>query len=282
MATGNGIIKKLSGRVGNLIYSVRSGQQVVRGASTSVKNPRTDAQMAQRMKWANILAVYRTLRPYMKDCFETKKKGQSDYSRFMSTNLHSQPVYLEKGQARLGAGVVAPYVITQGSLPSIQVSGATPATDIALGTLTIGADTTVSEFAQAVVQNNGGYHYGDQLSFFKLNQEEDSQDGHPYISVTATRVNLDPADTSKLRDVAPASGFSTVSGTLGTDAALDGLEEHGSTQMLSVATHSYGGATDIFIRPDGTSGGSVTVNEGTGGTPGGIGGEDEGEEGTFG
>ena len=310
MATGNGIIKKLSGRVGNLIYSVRSGQQVVRGASTSVKNPRTDAQMAQRMKWANILAVYRTLRPYMKDCFETKKKGQSDYSRFMSTNLHSQPVYLEKGQARLGAGVVAPYVITQGSLPSIQVSGATPATDIALGTLTIGADTTVSEFAQAVVQNNGGYHYGDQLSFFKLNQEEDSQDGHPYISVPATRVNLDPADTSKLRDVAPASGFSTVSGTLGTDAALDGagiawvhsrtvngktyvssqrlvvnndlLEEHGSTQMLSVATHSYGGATDIFIRPDGTSGGSVTVNEGTGGTPGGIGGEDEGEEGTFG
>ena len=311
MATGNGIIKKLSGRVGNLIYSVQSGQQVVRGVPTSVKNPRTDAQMMQRMKWPNVLAVYKALQPYMKDCFESKKRRQSDYSRFMSINLHSEPVYLEKGAVRLGSAIVAPYVITQGSLPSIQVSGATPATDIALGTLTIGADTTVSEFAQAVVQNNGGYRYGDQLSFFRLVQEEDSQDGHPYISVSATRVNLDPTDTSTLRSVAPASGFSTVSGMLGADAALDGagiawvhsrtvngktrvssqrlvvdndlLEEYGTTQMLSVATNSYGGATDIFIRPDGTSG-NVTVEEGTGGTPGtgGSGTDEDGDEGSFG
>lgn len=261
--------------------------------------------MAQRMKWPNVLAVYRALQPYMKDCFETKQGGQTDYNRFMGINLHAEPVYLEKSAARLGAAIVAPYVISQGSLPSIQVSGATPATDIALGQLTIGDDTTVAEFAQAVVQNNGGYRYGDQLSFFRLVQEEDSQDGHPYISVTATRVNLDPADTSKLRDVAPASGFSTVSGMLGADAALDGagiawihsrtvngktrvssqrlvvdndlLEEYGTAQMLSVATNSYGGSTEIFIRPDGTSGGGVTVEEGTGGT-----GPNEGEEGSFG
>ena len=261
--------------------------------------------MAQRMKWPNVLAVYRALQPYMKDCFETKQGGQTDYNRFMGINLHAEPVYLEKSAARLGAAIVAPYVISQGSLPSIQVSGATPTTDIALGQLTIGDDTTVAEFAQAVVQNNGGYRYGDQLSFFRLVQEEDSQDGHPYISVTATRVNLDPTDTSTLRSVASASGFSTVSGMLGADAALDGagiawihsrtvngktrvssqrlvvdndlLEEYGTAQMLSAATNSYGGSTEIFIRPDGTSGGGVTVEEGTGGT-----GPNEGEEGSFG
>ena len=305
MGKGSGIIRKISGKVGDLLYQVRGGEQLIRGVPSRVRNPRTELQMAQRMKWPNVLAVYRALQPYMKDCFETKQGGQTDYNRFMGINLHAEPVYLEKSAARLGAAIVAPYVISQGSLPSIQVSGATPATDIALGQLTIGDDTTVAEFAQAVVQNNGGYRYGDQLSFFRLVQEEDSQDGHPYISVTATRVNLDPTDTSTLRSVASASGFSTVSGMLGADAALDGagiawihsrtvngktrvssqrlvvdndlLEEYGTAQMLSVATNSYGGSTEIFIRPDGTSGGGVTVEEGTGGT-----GPNEGEEGSFG
>ena len=304
MARGSGIIRKISGTVGDLVYYPRGGQQIIRGVATTTKNPRTDAQMAQRMKWPNVLAVYRVLQPYMKDCFETKQGGQTDYNRFMGINLHSEPVYLEKSEARLGAAIVAPYVITQGSLPSIQVSGTTPATDIALGTLTIGDDTTVADFAQAVVQNNNSYQYGDQLSFFRLVQEEDSRDGHPYISVTATRVNLDPTDTTVLRDVAPASGFSTVSGTLGADAALDGagiawvhsrtvngkthvssqrlvvdnglLDDHGTSQMLSVATNSYGGSNEVFIRPDGTSGG-VTTQEPT--EPGG---EEEGEEGTYG
>ena len=306
MAIGSGIIRKVTGKVGDLVYYVRGGQQVIRGVATSTKNPRTEAQMLQRMKWANVLAVYKSLSPYMKDCFESKPAGQTDYNRFMSVNLNSTPVYLEKAAARLGAAIVAPYVISQGSLPAIQVDGATPTTDIALGSLTIGDDTTVTEFAQAVVQNNYGYNYGDQISFFHLVQEEDSQDGHPYISVSATRINLDPTDTSALRSVAPASGFSTVSGTLGADAALTGagmawvhsrsvngkthvssqrlvvnndlLEEYCDTDMLSVATKSYGGSTDIFIRPDGTSGGNTTGNEGAGGSSGTPGGDGEDED----
>lgn len=304
MAKGSGIIRKISGQVGDLVYSVRGGQQIIRGVSTSTKNPRTDAQMVQRMKWANIVAVYKVLQPYMKDCFETKSGGQTDYNRFVGVNLNSVPVYLEKDKARLGASIVAPYVISQGSLPAIQVSGATPTTDIALGTLTIGDATTVTEFAQAVVQNNSGFRFGDQLSFFKLQQEEDSQDGHPYITVSATRVCLDPADTTTLRSVAPATGFSTVSGTLGADAALSGagvawvhsrsvngkthvssqrlvvdndlLDEYSSSDMLDVATKSYGGSTSVFIRPDGTSGG-VTTDDGDS-----SGGGDDDGQGTFG
>ena len=245
------------------------------------------------MKWPNVVAVYKAMQPYLKDCFETKQGAQTDYNRFMGINLHSAPVYLEKDATRLGAAIVAPYVISQGSLPSIQVNGATPTTDIALGTLSIDDATTVSEFAQAVVQNNQNYSYGDQISFFRLVQEEDSQDGHPYINVSATRVNLDPTDTTTLRSVAPASGFSTVGSTLGADASLTGagiawvhsrtvngkthvssqrlvvendlLEEYSTTQMLSAATKSYGGSTEVFIRPDGTSSGGASVDEEQGG-----------------
>ena len=304
MAKGSGIIRKVSGKVGDLVYFVRGGQQIIRGVSTSTKNPRTDAQMMQRMKWPNVLAVYKVLQPYMKDCFENKSGGQTDYNRFMGINLNSTPVYLEKDEARLGSAIVAPYVISQGSLPSIQVSGATPATDIALGTLTIGDATTVTEFAQAVVQNNSGFRFGDQLSFFRLQQEEDAQDGHPYITVSAIRVCLDPADSSTLRSVAPASGFSTVSGTLGADAALSGagvawvhsrsvkgktrvssqrlvvsndlLDEYSSADMFDVATRSYGESMSVFIRPDGTSDG--VTSEGGGSSDD----DDDSGQGTFG
>lgn len=38
MAKGSGIIRKVSGKVGDLIYSVRGGQQIIRGVATSTKN----------------------------------------------------------------------------------------------------------------------------------------------------------------------------------------------------------------------------------------------------
>ena len=261
---------QLSGRVGDLVYFVRGGQQIVRSVPASVKNPRTDAQMLQRMKWANILAVYRALQPCLKDGFEAKAAGQTDYNRFMSINLNSLPVYLEKNAARMGAAVVAPYVVSQGSLPEILVSGETPATDIALGTLVIGEATTVSEFAQAVVQHNSGFCYGDCITFLMLRQQEDSQDGHPFVTPAFARVCLDPSDGSPLRGLAPAAGFSSVDGFLGAADVLRGAgvawvhsrtlngRTHVSSQrlvvendllglyadprMLSAASRSYGGS----------------------------------------
>ena len=46
----------------------------------------------------------------------------------------------------------------------------------------------------------------------------------------------------------------------------DLLEEYGTTQMLSVATKSYGGTTEIFIRPDGSSGGVIVDGNEDGGS----------------
>ena len=65
----------------------------------------------------------------------------------------------------------------------------------------------------------------------------------------------------------------------------DLLDEHGTTQMLSAATRSYGGANEIFIRPDGASGGITPDEEaGSGGNTGTGSGTDEGDgnEGSFG
>ena len=272
MATESEKDSKLAGKVGNLVYLTLNGKQIVRSAPSAMTNPRTAIQMQQRLKWNNALAAYKSLRPHFKGCFETKASGQTDYNCFMGLNLNVRPVYLTKEMFAQGAAIVAPYVISQGVLPSITVSGTTPATDIALGNLVINDSTTVAELAEAVVRNNKDFLYNDHIVFFKLLQQTAEQDGLPYIRASVVRVCLARTDTSLLRDVASAEGFSSVDGFLGTDAPLaragvtwmhsrlvrgkmhvssqqlvvvnDLLERYTSPEMLAAALASYGSKKD--------------------------------------
>ena len=97
-----------------MVYRVRDGEQVVSAYNPQVKNPRTTAQMEQRTKWLNVLGMYKALAPYLKEGFENKQAGQTDYNRFMSVNLQAEPVYITREQYDNGGSVIAPYVITQG------------------------------------------------------------------------------------------------------------------------------------------------------------------------
>lgn len=290
MATGTGILRVLRGKVGDLVYRTVNGKQVAARYNPQVRNPRTTAQMEQRTKWPNLVNMYKQLQPYMKDCFETRKAGQSDYNRFMSINLMSRPVYITKQEAALGSVVVGAYMITQGSLPSIQVTktASTIYSNISLGSLQIDENTTIATFAQAVVENNDGFQYGDQISYFSCLQLTDSIDGHPYARIQAYKINLDLSSNEKLWDVGSSYGFSTTSGFLGAgDEVGEGgfawvhsrknsngktkvssqrlitnnplLNEYESTVNKTASMQSYGVGSSIFIKPDGTSSGAGTT-----------------------
>ena len=163
MAILNGIIKKMTGSAGQLTFKTVNGQTVVSEKVTVVKNARTAGQQRQRMKWVNIIRMYSGIAPLLKNGFEKKMAQQSDYNMFVRLNSAASPVYLTKSEADGGGCIAAPYQITQGSLPSIVITGegAEAKTDIALGSLTISASTTVAEFAKAVVDNNADFDYGD-------------------------------------------------------------------------------------------------------------------------
>ena len=96
MAILNGIIKKMTGSAG---------------------------QQRQRMKWVNIIRMYSGIAPLLKNGFEKKMAQQSDYNMFVRLNSAASPVYLTKSEADGGGCIAAPYQITQGSLPSIVISG---------------------------------------------------------------------------------------------------------------------------------------------------------------
>ena len=161
----NGIISKINGSAGNLTFKNLNGQTVVSEKVTHIRNPRTNAQMQTRTKWANIVAMYKGIRPLLNYGFESRPKNCSDYNMFVKVNMQRTPVYLTKQQVAGGACVAAPYQFTQGSLPAIVVTGSGNGakTDIYLGGITLGSATTVAQFAQAVVENNADYRYGDQM-----------------------------------------------------------------------------------------------------------------------
>ena len=306
MAILNGLIRKMSGSTGDFTFKQLNGQTVVSEKVTQMRNPRSAAQMQTRTKFTNIVSMYRGIRPLINYGFETKAKGCSDYNMFVRVNMQQTPVYLTKQQVAGGACVAAPYQITQGSLPAIVISGTgnSAKTDIYLGALTIGATTTVAQFAQAVVENNADYKYGDQISYFLVKQKVNEETGIPYCQFSACKVVLDAADsTTKLWDVVFRNGFSTQDSSLahsGNDGDCVFCWVHSrkasngktlvSSQMLlnansiladyqgdmayNLASSSYGQSMTAFLSPDGDATGSAGDGGSTPSGGGGGGGND--------
>ena len=305
MAILNGLIRKMSGSTGDFTFKQLNGQTVVSEKITQMRNPRTSAQMQIRTKFTNIVSMYRGIRPLINYGFESKSKGCTDYNMFVRVNMQQTPVYLTKQAVAGGACVAAPYQITQGSLPAIVITGTgqNAKTDILLGALTIGANTTVAQFAQAVVGNNADYKYGDQISFFMVKQKVNSETGIPYCQFSAAKVVLDAANENKLSDETGLShGFASIDGMVGhsgndgdcvycwvhsrksangktlvsSQTLIDAnsiLSEYQGDMAYNLASSSYGQSMSAFLSPDGEATGS-TGDGGSTPSGGGDGGND--------
>ena len=246
MAILNGILKKLNGSAGSLTFKQVNGQTVVSEKATVVKNTRTPAQQRQRTKWANVVQMYKGICPLINYGYESKPAGCSDYNMFMKANMKITDIYLTRQEVAGGGCIAAPYQITQGSLPSIVISGEGDAarTDISLGELTIDENTTVKDFSMAVVNNNADYDYGDQISFFDVLQRVNAVTGIPYCQFLATNVMLDKTSEVKLLDIVSKYGFATVDGDLGHiegegDGVYAWVHSRKSSAKTLVSTQSF-------------------------------------------
>lgn len=214
----------LKQRLGGVVWYQRDGQTLARELAPTVSNPRTEAQMDQRIKLANVVAVYRANKAWMERyAFENRKQGLSVYNAFVATNLSDNQVALTKGEVELGAGVVAPYVFTKGTLPSVavqlgEVGGVSSfITDIYIGSL---SEQTIGALSLAIIENNPGWQKGDQLSLIYNSQS--NVEGTPYISVDAVEIILDPDDTTTL-DILVDNDFLTLDALNNTGVITTGL-----------------------------------------------------------
>lgn len=286
MAKVNGVASQLSGKVGQLIYRHTKYGTVVYEAPVKASVPqRSEAQMQVRTQLGNLAAVYGQFNKTLKKGFEGLNGKMSDFNAFVQANMNVVKVYVPKSVRLNGGSVLAPYQITRGTLPSVAMhknAGGVLVSDIAVGSLVIGEETTVADLACAVVAMNADWEEGDQITFFYGVQTTDAVTGVPRARIYGSKVMLNPGDTTPLLEVVSALGFSVVDGCLAMDRAIASgaavwvhsrddvasgsgvrvstqfmyvdssvLSSYQNAQALAGAANSYGGVnvSAVYLKP---------------------------------
>lgn len=191
---------------GAVLYNLK-GQTIQREKAASVANPRTTAQMDQRVKLANLVNFYRANKAWMaRGAFESKKQTWSDYNAFVSANLNASDIYLTKTQASKGVSLAGPYKVTAGTLPELEVSVYQGAIEITIDASA--APTTVGALSHAIVARYPGIELGDQLSIIQYENREDDE-GDKFLVVKPIEIILNSEDTRLLSAVLPDWTFTT-------------------------------------------------------------------------
>lgn len=219
----------LTGSVGGVTYRRVGGVTIAsQKVPMHVKAKQTVRLMATRMRWPNLVAIWRALNTTdWHPSFLGTSKRVSDFNRFMATNFATANIFLPKPLVRNGAGIVSVVCVTEGRLTSVSCSfgsGTIPTTDLAVGTLTLGNSTTLAAFSQAIINNNPSQDWqnGDQLTLLTLTQAIDSQ-GVQRITAHVDEVTLDTeGDTSMLSDLIDVSRYTVTDGKLAWSAAVIG------------------------------------------------------------
>lgn len=275
-----GAKKKLGGTV---LYT-QGGRTLQRELAPEVKNPKTPAQMGQRVKWSNLVAFYRANSGWMPKAFENKKATQSDYNKFMSLNASSSRIYLTKEQARQGACVVDSYRVSDGTLQPIDIFPAANnwVTNLYLtGLNKLDGTTTVAAFSTALLASNAGLRSGDQISFIRITQLFNNTTSIPYIQVRAYEMLINEQGPGLVKDFWPIElvalgqeqetpaimvknnnkqgGFALIiSRTQGGRVLVspsqvtqvnmaDIIKQYSSDAALAKAIESYGQGDDVFL-----------------------------------
>lgn len=83
-----GILGGFSGKVGNVVGASWRGIEYIRSLPAFVRNPRTDAQMTQRSRFALVGKMLKTIVPVIRVGFAgSAGKGKSSFSEAMSYNV---------------------------------------------------------------------------------------------------------------------------------------------------------------------------------------------------
>lgn len=277
-------LRKAKKRLAGAVLYQAMEQTRVRELAKSVSNPRTQSQMNQRVKWSQLVNFYRANGEWMKYAYETKKPSQSEYNKFMSLNVTNSQVYFTKAQAAAGSCVVCPYIMTQGSLPSIEFTaenGSWPSNIFFPAGSSLLPTTTIAEFSQKMISQNPAIRQGDQLSFIRFTQMFNGDTGYPYVIVRKYEMIVDQTSAELVGSYLPLDYIGIVlTGSvpqLGViDSGLSGgflmclsrttggktyvssqsiitsrmdsiLATYGSAAQLAAAVASYGENADAFL-----------------------------------
>lgn len=184
MAKGNLLLGYGRGKVGSLVFSRRKGEQITRARNTAPANPRTNAQLSQRMKMYAPVKLYRqSMERFFKYAFSLKER-ETVFNAFMRENISiapwasrelvvaQAPIPFPAHMSSGGLGGFATSVITTSpvtSLESFDGAAIFPHGEekSALGICVASGneDITVGEFSADFLDRYPQFAEGDQVTF---------------------------------------------------------------------------------------------------------------------
>lgn len=212
MAKDNLFLGMARGSVGDVTFSRLNGVQVARARNRAPHNPQSPAQMVQRIIMSTVGKAYSFMQEICNHSFEGFETGQLSQRKFMEVNIGlmrdkaadvlAYPVeeVVKSSEAynfsykNDYAPVINRYMISGGSLPSLQLSVVDnvvyPVIDFDPGDLTTNTMTYQNLVDALSVER------GDQLTFIQVTHN-DSLTGHDRDILTGfryARVILEPAN----------------------------------------------------------------------------------------
>lgn len=203
MAKGNMLLGFARGKVGDLVFTRRNGQQVTRPRVREVANPKTEGQQIQRMIFASVAAAYSRMRSITDHSFEGVKYGADSQARFMSENLKRLRAYypisadvqaladtppietmafaLPNDRAQAGVGLI----VSQGTLPAPNVLIATNGVFDGWGDGNVDVGATIAEVLASI-----GAVPGDQITIVALRDNGQFVKSRYVVDVNATAEQL--------------------------------------------------------------------------------------------
>lgn len=239
-------LRKSKKRLGGVVLYQAMEQTRARELATSVSNPRTQSQMNQRVKWSQLVNFYRVNANWMKYAYETKSAQQSEYNKFMQLNVSNSQVYFTKQEAAAGSAVVCPYIMTQGSLPSIEYqeeAGAWWSNIYYPAGSVLTSTTTIAEFSQNLILANPAIRQGDQLSFIRFTQMFNSDTGAPYVVVRKYEILVDITSTELVGTYLPLDYIGTQ--VVGSTPSLAVIDSGNAGGFLLCLSRTQGGKTYV-------------------------------------
>lgn len=173
MAKGNMFLGQAKGKVGSIVFSRAFGKQISRTKPSSVKNPKTRAQNAQRAILATVAKAASIMTPIVDHSFAGVAYGAESVRHFRKINLNQlRALYIDGDPTgynltpKGGAVVPNSYIVSQGNLPAFQMAyeGDEFGFKMTDNSVPSGADVSVSTFLQGFPYLQGG----DQLTLVKL------------------------------------------------------------------------------------------------------------------
>lgn len=282
MSKSNMLLGLAKGKVGDLVFYRDGGEQRTR-TRVVPKNPRSAAQMGQRVRLANVPAFYRTMQAIMKDSFSNRPSNQSGYNAFAKGAIEVSP-FLTKEMALAGSVLPAPYMVSRGVITSPEF-GIDDTTGVLYPSVIFPAGTdrggTVGQASSTLLSVYPQLQQGDILTFVAVSFSVDElADGaNTYRASVATKQfvidttssasmptaewvagvpSLTPIMRSAEENVAVAVIVSRklADGTLQTSTAALEMDEAASTlyegyrteQALNEAITSYGRGEESILR----------------------------------